>query len=142
MVSSFHYRGSAYLVLEYAQRGDLHTFLLKCGHQSHAHSSHHGSIGGYLMQHHAWLRFVVGEIAAAVQVLHAHGFVYNDLKPENVLLTEMGHVKVSYRLFSHVILVGLLLLLWFHNQHGLFFCLHELIVLCLVLFTGMVVCMR
>jgi serine/threonine protein kinase len=39
-------------------------------------------------------RFVLGEVVAALTFLHDFGFSYGDLKPENVLLTERGHVKV------------------------------------------------
>lgn len=80
MIQAFQYHGSAYLILEYASRGDLHTYLLKAGR--------------LLSTRHALLRFIVGEIASAVHVIHEHGFVYNDLKPENILITELGHVKV------------------------------------------------
>lgn len=81
MIQAFQYHGSAYLILEYASRGDLHTYLLKAGR--------------LLSTRHALLRFIIGEIASAVHVIHEHGFVYNDLKPENILITELGHVKVS-----------------------------------------------
>lgn len=81
MIQAFQYHGSAYLILEYASRGDLHTYLLKAGRM--------------LSTRHALLRFILGEIASAVHVIHEHGFVYNDLKPENILITELGHVKVS-----------------------------------------------
>ena len=41
------------------------------------------------------IRFIVGEIVAAVNFLHESGFCYGDLKPENVLITELGHIKVK-----------------------------------------------
>ena len=44
-------------------------------------------------------RFIVGEVVAAVSTLHELGFSYGDLKPENVLITEIGHIKVSNTLF-------------------------------------------
>lgn len=37
LISAFRYSDSAYLVLEYAARGDLHTHILKCGKLSHKH---------------------------------------------------------------------------------------------------------
>lgn len=80
MIQAFQYHGSAYLVLEYASRGDLHSFLVKAGRE--------------LSTKHTLLRFIMGEIASAVNAIHEHGFVYNDLKPENILITELGHVKV------------------------------------------------
>jgi serine/threonine protein kinase len=36
----------------------------------------------------------LGEVVAALAFLHDFGFSYGDLKPENVLLTERGHLKV------------------------------------------------
>ena len=39
-------------------------------------------------------RFVLGEVGAAIHFLHDLGFSYGDLKPENVLITELGHIKV------------------------------------------------
>ena len=40
-------------------------------------------------------RFHAAEILHGVQHLHEHGFVYRDLKPDNVLLSENGHCKIS-----------------------------------------------
>ena len=40
-------------------------------------------------------RFVVGELVAALHSIHEMGMVYVDLKPENVLVTESGHVKIT-----------------------------------------------
>lgn len=42
-----------------------------------------------------FFRFVMGEIVAALCSIHDAGFVFGDLKPENVLITESGHVKVA-----------------------------------------------
>jgi len=78
MVSSFRWREGVYLVLEYASKGDLHSHLVA-----------HGSLD------EASTRFVVGEVVAALRSVHDAGFVYGDLKPENVVITESGHVKVT-----------------------------------------------
>jgi serine/threonine protein kinase len=66
------------MVLEYASRGDLHSLLRK-----------HGSID------HASTRFVMGEVAAALSSIHEAGLVYGDLKPENIVITEPGHIKLT-----------------------------------------------
>ncbi|CAM9437044.1 unnamed protein product, partial [Phaeothamnion confervicola] len=59
--------------------------------------------GGDLFRH--WRRhrdrraemapFYVAEVLLALQHLHAHGVIYRDLKPENVLLDAQGHVKLA-----------------------------------------------
>jgi len=40
-------------------------------------------------------RFIVGEVVTALNSIHELGFIYGDLKPENVLITQLGHIKVS-----------------------------------------------
>lgn len=78
LVSSFRFQEGAYLVLEYASGGDLHTLLRK-----------HGSLD------HDSTRFVVGELVAALASIHDLGLVYSDLKTENILITETGHIKLT-----------------------------------------------
>ena len=82
LISSFRFREGAYLVLEYASGGDLHTLLRK-----------HGSLD------QESTRFVVGEIVAALASIHDLGLVYGDLKPENCVITEPGHIKLTVRGF-------------------------------------------
>ena len=78
LVSSFRFQEGAYLVLEYASGGDLHHLLRK-----------HGSLD------HDSTRFVMGEVVAALASIHELGLVYADLKTENILLTEPGHIKLT-----------------------------------------------
>ena len=86
LVSCFRYTKSAYLVLEYAGRGDLHSLVV----QSHPRR---GPVSVPLS--HLCTRFILGEVVAALLFLHGMGFAYNDLKPENILITEVGHIKIA-----------------------------------------------
>ena len=40
-------------------------------------------------------RFYVGEVALALEYLHGEGVVHRDVKPQNVLVSQRGHVKVN-----------------------------------------------
>ncbi len=78
LVSSFRFREGVYLVLEYASGGDLHSLLRKNGSLDHDST-----------------RFVIGEVVAALSSIHESGLVYADLKPENIVITESGHAKLT-----------------------------------------------
>jgi len=78
LISSFRFRDGAYLVLEYASQGDLHTLLQNKGSLDHESA-----------------QFVIGEIVAALYYIHDLGFTYGDLKTENILITETGHIKLT-----------------------------------------------
>eukprot|EP00466_Bigelowiella_natans_P011598 jgi/Bigna1/42514/e_gw1.65.43.1 len=40
-------------------------------------------------------RFYAAEVILGLQHIHDHGYLYRDLKPSNVLLTESGHCKIT-----------------------------------------------
>lgn len=78
MVSAFRWRDGAYLVLEYASKGDLHTILVQ---------------QGKLPEDTA--RFFLGETIAALAAIHEAGLLYGDLKPENIVITTTSHAKLT-----------------------------------------------
>jgi len=78
MVAAFRYRDGAYLVLEYAHKGDLHNMLCSLGKFQEDVA-----------------QFFVGEVVAALCAIHNTGFVYSDLKPENVVITSSNHAKLT-----------------------------------------------
>ena len=78
LISSFRFKSSIYLVLEFAPKGDLHSHILSQGSLSEESAA-----------------LVLGEVVTALLSVHDLGLVYNDLKPENVLITKEGHVKLT-----------------------------------------------
>ncbi|KAF9273553.1 camp-dependent protein kinase catalytic subunit, partial [Mortierella alpina] len=40
-------------------------------------------------------RFYTCEVLLALEYLHSHAVIYRDLKPENLLLDSMGHIKIT-----------------------------------------------
>ncbi|THU66417.1 hypothetical protein C4D60_Mb05t13920 [Musa balbisiana] len=70
----------ACFLINYCPGGDLHSLLRhRRGHRLPP----------------AAARFYAAEVLVALEYLHALGFVYRDLKPENVLLRSDGHVMLS-----------------------------------------------
>ncbi|KAL4193423.1 hypothetical protein AMTRI_Chr06g176820 [Amborella trichopoda] len=68
------------LVMEFCPGGDLHTLRQR-------------QPGKYFPEQAA--RFYVAEVLLALEYLHMLGIVYRDLKPENVLVREDGHIMLS-----------------------------------------------
>ncbi|KAL7190327.1 hypothetical protein ACSBR2_022579 [Camellia fascicularis] len=68
------------LVMEFCPGGDLHTIRQR-------------QPGKYFPEHAA--RFYVAEVLLALQYLHMLGIIYRDLKPENVLVRQDGHIMLS-----------------------------------------------
>ena len=78
LLASFYWRDGVYLVLEYGARGDLYTFIRSCGPQGES-----------------TVKILLGELVAALLAVHECGFVYGDLKPENVVITVDRHLKLT-----------------------------------------------
>ncbi|XP_060193726.1 serine/threonine-protein kinase D6PK-like [Lycium barbarum] len=68
------------LVMEFCPGGDLHALRQK-------------QPGKFFPEHAA--RFYVAEVLLALEYLHMLGIIYRDLKPENVLVREDGHIMLS-----------------------------------------------
>lgn len=67
-----------YLAMEYLAGGDLMTILMK-----------------YDILTEAQTRFYIAETALAIASVHKLNYVHRDLKPDNILLDNKGHVKLS-----------------------------------------------
>lgn len=68
------------LVMEFCPGGDLHTLRQR---QPGKHFSEQA------------VKFYIAEVLLALEYLHMLGIVYRDLKPENVLVREDGHIMLS-----------------------------------------------
>ncbi|KAL3537076.1 hypothetical protein ACH5RR_000442 [Cinchona calisaya] len=68
------------LVMEYCPGGDLHTLRQR---QPGKHFSEYAA------------RFYAAEVLLSLEYLHMLGVVYRDLKPENVLVRDDGHIMLS-----------------------------------------------
>ena len=75
---SFQDERCLYLVMEYLAGGDLMTLLIKKNILSEAES-----------------RFYIAECVLAVESIHKMNFIHRDLKPDNILIDNKGHIKLS-----------------------------------------------
>jgi len=67
-----------YLVMEYCGGGDLMTILMREDILTESQT-----------------RFYMSELACAINSVHELKFVHRDLKPDNVLISNTGHIKLS-----------------------------------------------
>lgn len=78
MYASFETRKHLCLVMEYVEGGDCASLLKNTGP---------------LPSDMAKLYFA--EMILAVEYLHSYGIVHRDLKPDNLLITALGHIKLT-----------------------------------------------
>ncbi|KAL3284720.1 hypothetical protein HHI36_018868 [Cryptolaemus montrouzieri] len=69
---------SIYLVMDYMVGGDLKSLL---------------SVYGFFDESMAC--FYIAEVCLALQYLHNHNIIHRDIKPDNMLLSKEGHVKLT-----------------------------------------------
>eukprot|EP01083_Nonionella_stella_P063866 165978_1 len=67
-----------YLVMEYCGGGDLMTILMREDILSEIQT-----------------KFYIAELAVAINAVHELDFVHRDLKPDNILIANDGHIKLS-----------------------------------------------
>ena len=67
-----------YMVLEYVIGGEFFTHLRNAGRLDTISS-----------------KFYSAQVALIFEYLHAHDFIYRDLKPENLLLDKDGYIKIT-----------------------------------------------
>jgi serine/threonine kinase 38 len=78
LLYSFQDEEKLYLVMEYLPGGDLMTILMKKDILSEEET-----------------RFYVAEMVEAIHSVHTLEYIHRDLKPDNVLLTRDGHLKLT-----------------------------------------------
>ncbi|KAJ3237424.1 Serine/threonine-protein kinase [Chytriomyces hyalinus] len=75
---SFQDPSFLYLIMEFLPGGDMMTMLIK-----------------YDVFPEDVTRFYIAECVAALEAVHALGFVHRDIKPDNLLIDKDGHIKLS-----------------------------------------------
>lgn len=76
--STFQNQKYLFMLLEYGSGGELFSYLKKYGRFSLPVT-----------------RFYAAELVLALEYLHSRNIVFRDLKPENLLLDALGHIKIA-----------------------------------------------
>lgn len=75
---TFQNEKNLYFVLDYCYGGELFNFLQKRGRLNEDEA-----------------RFYASQLVLAIEHLHKHNIIYRDLKPENVLISDDGYIKIA-----------------------------------------------
>lgn len=90
-----------YLGLDYYKGGNLYLHM----HSSATDPNISTSSGRRFSVERA--RFYAAELAIALSYLHAHGIIYRDLKPDNIMLDKTGHIRlVDFGISKQLTLAG------------------------------------
>ncbi|KAL2268651.1 hypothetical protein VTJ83DRAFT_3497 [Remersonia thermophila] len=76
--SAFQTSSHLYLTMDYLRGGDLGSLLDRCGTLTEGATA-----------------FCAAEITLGIEALHSLGYMHRDLKPDNVLITATGHIKLA-----------------------------------------------
>eukprot|EP01124_Arcella_intermedia_P022425 TRINITY_DN3326_c0_g1_i5.p1 TRINITY_DN3326_c0_g1~~TRINITY_DN3326_c0_g1_i5.p1 ORF type:complete len:488 (+),score=130.00 TRINITY_DN3326_c0_g1_i5:271-1734(+) len=76
--SVFETEEKIFMVMEYAEKGDLHGWIYNLGSLAEETA-----------------KFLIGEVICGLEVVHLNGIIFGDLKPENILIHKTGHVKLT-----------------------------------------------
>jgi protein-serine/threonine kinase len=91
--SSFQDATYLYLVMEYVPGGDMMSLLMKREILPECFSPFFSFF--IRMFPLAAVRFYIAECVLAVEAVHKMGYLHRDLKPDNLLITKDGHIKLS-----------------------------------------------
>lgn len=83
---SFRDEQSLYMVMEFVNGGDMYSLLQDKGRLSVQDA-----------------RQYIGEVLLAVEFLHSNRVVHRDIKPDNMLITAQGHIKIGDFGLSHIL---------------------------------------
>lgn len=75
---SFQDQDYLYLVMDYVPGGDLMNLLIKKDIFSHEQA-----------------KFYAAEMILAIESIHELKYIHRDIKPDNILIDETGHIKLS-----------------------------------------------
>ncbi|CAL2029313.1 unnamed protein product [Caenorhabditis brenneri] len=75
---SFQDDACLYFIMEYVPGGDMMTLLIQKG-----------------IFEEPLARFYIAELTCAIEYVHSVGFIHRDLKPDNILIDQHGHIKLT-----------------------------------------------
>ncbi|KAL3997325.1 Protein kinase domain family protein [Acanthocheilonema viteae] len=75
---SFQDEQSLYLIMEYVPGGDMMQLLINKG-----------------LFDEKLARFYIAELTCAIEYVHSLGFIHRDIKPDNILIDQNGHIKLT-----------------------------------------------
>uniref|UniRef100_A0A0N5B6Z0 non-specific serine/threonine protein kinase n=1 Tax=Strongyloides papillosus TaxID=174720 RepID=A0A0N5B6Z0_STREA len=75
---SFQDSCNLYFIMEYVPGGDMMQLLINKG-----------------IFNESLARFYVAELTCAIEYVHNLGFIHRDIKPDNILIDKLGHIKLT-----------------------------------------------